>query len=284
MRAAAPNTPRQQQKQQQQQQQRRDVHAEIAERYLCGAYGILVALCVMMVLWILGLPATWRAGWAWHDRLVAAWYARSIQTLGHFPTPLSLITKYNGHPVAQLCHVLPGAVWAALVPFQLHPAARRRFRRAHRLGGYVFAGTAYLMMGGYVYIDVKGLLYLHADFPQIRPEHNTTHLPVHVVPHEPMFRAVAAWFVVTISLALWHAVRRRFKEHRKWILRHVASGIWVAVQRLVVVMVNSETPAEQKKTFGDGALIGVALTCAAAEIAVWCYEHPAGGGRGKKAV
>lgn len=92
-----------------------------------GAFGILATLCAMMVLWILGLPATWRAGWAWHDRLVAAWYERSIQTLGHFPTPLNLITKYKGHSVAQLCHTLPGALWAALIPFQLHPVARRRF-------------------------------------------------------------------------------------------------------------------------------------------------------------
>mmetsp|Transcript_37475 Transcript_37475/g.79847 ORF Transcript_37475/g.79847 Transcript_37475/m.79847 type:complete len:255 (-) Transcript_37475:46-810(-) len=254
----------------------------MADIYLCGAYGILVALCAMMVLWILGAPATWRAGWSWHDRLVAAWYERSIQTLGHFPTPLNLITKYKGHPVAQLCHTLPGALWAALVPFQLHSTARQRFGRAHRLGGYAFTGIAYLMMVGFAYIDAKGLVYIHADFPHIHPEHDTTRFPVHV-PHEPMFRMVAGWFVVTISLAVWHAVHRRFKEHRKWMLRHVASGIWVAVQRLVVAIISSETPAEQKKTFGDGALIGVALTCSAAEIAIWCYARPAGGG-GKKAV
>ena len=53
-------------------------------------------------------------------------------------------------------------------------------------------------------------------------------------------------------------------------LRHVASGIWVAVPRLVVILVSSATPADQKKTFGDGALIGVVLACSAAEIAVWC--------------
>ena len=80
----------------------RDVVPDAAEIYLRGAFGILATLCAMMVLWILGLPATWRAGWAWHDRLVAAWYERSIQTLGHFPTPLNLITKYKGHSVAQL--------------------------------------------------------------------------------------------------------------------------------------------------------------------------------------
>jgi len=261
----------------------RDVVPDAAEIYLRGAFGILATLCAMMVLWILGLPATWRAGWAWHDRLVAAWYERSIQTLGHFPTPLNLITKYKGHSVAQLCHTLPGALWAALIPFQLHPVARRRFRRAHRLGGYVFTGSAYLMMVGFAYIDAKGLVYLHSDFPQIHPDHNTTRFPVHV-PHEPVFRMVAWWFVVTISLAVWHAVHRRFKEHRRWMLRHVASGIWVALQRLVVILVSSATPADQKKTFGDGALIGVALACSAAEIAVWCYERPAGGVRVKKVV
>ena len=235
-------------------------------------YVVLTGLCAMMCMWILGFPGTWRGGWAWHDALIDKW-ARNTQKSGHLVTPKTLLTKYKGHPVAQLCHILPGAVWAGLIPFQLYPGMRKSFRKAHRAGGYLFAGTAYLMMVGFAYIDVKGLLYIHADFPHIPAEHNTTALPVHV-PHEPVFRGVAAWFLITISLAVWHAAHRRFSQHRKWILRHIASGIWVAVQRLYVGISNGKTPAEQKIAFGDGAVVGVVLCCAAAELAVWGYEEP----------
>ena len=225
-----------------------------------------------MVLWILGLPASWRAGWQWHDALTKRWYDAVVARETHFPTPLHLITKYNGHSLVQLCHILPGALWAGLIPFQLHPGCRARHRRTHRLCGYVFAATSGLMMFGFWHIDKRKLAYMHADFPEIPLEAHTSWLPPALrVPHEPLFRGVAVWFCLTISMAVWHATRRRLTEHRKWILRHVGSGIWVAVQRLMVVAVNAEGPAAQKKTFGDAALFAAALTMGVAELAAWGY-------------
>ena len=224
-----------------------------------------------MVGWILVLPGSWRGGrWQWHDDMTAAFYASTVSKNGHFSTPLSLITKYNGHSIAQFCHILPGFVWAGLIPFQLHPNFRRKYRRAHRVSGYIFLATACLMVVGFVYIDVQGLVYLHADFPSIPVAQNTTWLPIEI-PHQIVFRGIAGWFLVTLLIAIWYAVKRRVSQHRKWIFRHVAAGIWVAVQRLVVLAVNAKLPENQKKTFGDGALLGVFLTFGAAEVAVFGY-------------
>ncbi len=241
------------------------------EMYHRIAYVILSLLCAMMVGWILGLPGSWRAGWKWHDDLINVWYNRTLKRAGNFPTPLNLVTKYKGHTVAQLCHILPGALWAGIIPFQLHPSARKKFRRWHRLGGYIFVFVAYLMTVGFIYIDCNALIYMHSDFPGIPPYEHTTWLPVHV-PHEPVFRVVGGWFAFTISIAAYYATQKKFETHRRWILRHVGAGIWIAVQRLVVIIVNAKTPEGQKKTFGDGAFLGVLLTSAAAEVAVWGYE------------
>ena len=238
--------------------------------YVC--YVVTSCLCLFMVVWILGLPASWRAGWQWHDTLTQYWYDNILRSGSHFPTPLHLVTKYKGHSIAQFAHVLPGALWAGLVPFQLHPSARKRYRRWHRRFGYCFVAVSYLMTAGFMYIDRMGLVYIHADFPRIKAEHNTTWLPFNV-PHEPLFRLVSGWFVLTITMAVWYATRGRFHNHRIWILRHVGSGIWISVQRLVVIMVNAKKPENQKKTFGDGALVGVLLTCIAAEMAVWGYIY-----------
>ena len=225
-------------------------------------------LCLMMVLWILVFPATWRAGWKWHDDQTQDFYTEAIKTTGQYPTPLSLTTKYKGHKIAQFCHILPGCIWSGLIPFQLHPQSRKKYRKQHRYSGYLFTAVAYLMMVGYIYIDVKGLIYIHSDFPNLAIDQHTTHFPVHV-PHEPVFRMVGVWFLITISMAVYCAMQNKFQEHRKWILRHVASGIWVAVQRIIVIVMNSKEAKDQKKTFGDGAVVGVMLTVVLAEISIY---------------
>jgi hypothetical protein len=44
-----------------------------------------------------------------------------------------------------------------------------------------------------------------------------------------------AWFAITAVVALQAARQRRYAEHARWMLRHVAAGIWVAVQRILVL-------------------------------------------------
>lgn len=240
----------------------------MVETYHRGAYYILTGLCVMMVAWILGLPGSWRAGWDWHDRYIREWF----DSTSDFPTPLNLITKYKGHTLVQMCHILPGALWAGIIPFQLHPGFRKRYRRAHRASGYVFAFTACIMMVGFYHIVSRKLTYMHTDFPSLELDAHTTWLPFRI-PHEPVFTAVGVWFLWTMGMAVWHAINSRTENHRAWILRHVASGIWVALQRLFVAAVRPKGPENQKKTFGDGALIGLVLTVCAAEAAIYGYAE-----------
>ena len=59
--------------------------------------------------------------------------------------------------------------------------------------------------------------------------------------------------------------------------RHIAAGIWVAVQRLYVFGAavamhlagyDSADPTQQKMNFGDGAILGAIVTVTLAEVAV----------------
>jgi hypothetical protein len=43
-------------------------------------------------------------------------------------------------------------------------------------------------------------------------------------------RGVGAWFLFTILAAGAAAVRGHREAHYRWVMRHIAAGIWVAVQ------------------------------------------------------
>jgi hypothetical protein len=106
----------------------------------------------------------------------------------------------------------------------------------------------------------------------------------------PVFRVVTGWFFLSICIALRKAQQKRYQEHQFYILRHVAAGIWVALQRIYVLVVAARTPEGQKAAFGDGAVVGILITTIAAELGIWALrsirriEAIGGGeiGKGKK--
>jgi hypothetical protein len=190
---------------------------------------------------------------------------RSLPTL-----PINLLAKYKGEHAVQFLHVLPAAFWSLLIPFQLNTKFRNEHGTAHRYSGYVFVALSLSITAGLGAIHQRGLYYHLTDFPSIPTEAHLSEFGFDRVNHVRFFLGVMAWFSFSMMVALYYAPQRKFSKHQEFIYRHVAAGIWVAVQRLYVFVRDSDTLEGQKAAFGDGAFIGVALTVLGAELAIYC--------------
>ena len=50
---------------------------------------------------------------------------------------------------------------------------------------------------------------------------------------------VGGWFLYTLTRSIYYARQKDFANHQRWMVRHVAGGIWVAVQRLLVGIIGA---------------------------------------------
>jgi hypothetical protein len=100
----------------------------------------------------------------------------------------------------------------------------------------------------------------------------TLSLLLRIVPSFTAFSAV--WFIVSIFKALGCIARNDVQSHRIWMVRHVGSGLGVAVQRCYVLCSARDgmSPTAQMLRFTEGIYVGFALSVAAAEVAVRCMR------------
>ena len=224
-------------------------------------YVLVCILSLFMLVWILLIPSSWLMGYSkWHDDMILA----SMPETG-IVAPSTLI-KYSKQTAVQMTHILPGAIWVAAIPFQLHSTFRNTHRKAHRVTGYIFLATSVSSMVGLALIWNRGLVYEHFfdDLPA-STEPSTT-LPL-------LFMAL--WFSMTAGLALHNARKKRFQEHERWIYRHVASGIWVALQRVLLLgpmsMIYTQPVSRttQRAVFGNSARIAIIICLILAEYCIY---------------
>ena len=160
--------------------------------------------------------------------------AREIQTkldvALHLPP--KLITKYNGHNLVKLTHIAPALFWVLAIPIQFHRGIRIKYRTFHKYIGRIFLFTSFLMIFGVAVIFYRGLTYekyLEDTKPITLP-----FLNIAVV--ETLQTAVSVRFLQSGALAIAYARKRKFDEHRIWIIRHCAMGLWVVLLRLVSLL------------------------------------------------
>lgn len=223
------------------------------DRSLRALYVGAVFLAMFMVLWILVLPASWRQG------NFSGWEG-----------------KYSGHRLVQFTHILPGAVWATAICFQLHPGFRKAHRQWHRRTGYACLSSAVLMAFGFFVLEYRQLDWMHQEFKDIPIDEATSGLGLGWIPALTFLRGVAVLWMLFAGLALHAiAIQRDFVSHRKWILRHIGMGLWIAPQRLYLIAKSpwALTLREKKEVFTDGIYVGLAITVVGAELAVWMYAR-----------
>ena len=230
------------------QQDEQDHAAQRARFSLRILYIGLTYLCIQMVLWMSLLPATWLVNRSpFHSRLtnMLIQYLDGTQNVASS----KLSSKFIGRPLIQMTHMVPGAVWSAIIPFQLHPTFRMKHPKTHKLLGYVFLLSSVLCSVGVFIILGKGLLYENHLFPDLPPVQHYS---------KPVVIGASLWFSYTASRA-WHAVfwRRNIEQHQTWIIRHVGAGVWISLGRFLMFTLNQmlfpapTSRALQRSVFGD---------------------------------
>ncbi|CAM9745554.1 unnamed protein product [Laminaria digitata] len=125
--------------------------------------------------------------------------------------------RYARTPAGRFMHILPAGLWSAIAPVQLSPTFRSKHSTAHRRMGRLFIAMSVSMSFGLVPIVMSG----------------ATKLDEVTVPLSLVLVTLNAYFLVAGLLAVYHARSKRMAEHRVWILRHVAMGYSVHLQRLM---------------------------------------------------
>lgn len=134
--------------------------------------------------------------------------------------------------------------------------------------GSVFLTCALLMSIGLVLIEIRGLTY-EDDYPDAPPMTNAAKSL-----SKTFFLGLGAWFALTSGIALFKAKAKQFQTHKFFIYRHVASGLWVAVLRLILPMGSpQEGPKEMRSFFAIASLIGVLITLPMGELAIFLEKR-----------
>ena len=183
---------------------------------------------------------------------------------GAVPDESEFESRYAAYPWLAYIHILPGAVYLSLAPFQLWRGFRNRNLKRHRRIGRV-ALVAGLTSG------VFGVL-----FGFFQSFGGTLQASASVV--------FGAWFVTALLLA-YRAVRRRdITTHRRWMIRAFAVGLAVGTIRIWIGLFEAFGILETREAFGVAFWISFLLHAAVAEL--WLYWRPdqTGAVRGRAAT
>ena len=156
------------------------------------------------------------------------------------------------HPGIIGSHVVLGALYLALALLQFSASLRERRPRLHRALGRV-AVAAGLVAG-------STALLATLLFPYSGP------LAIAVV------GPFACLFVGSLAHGLWSARRRRYREHREWMIRALAIGTSIATMRLIFVpamLLLGEYSDEERARWLSLASFGAAFVLHSASAEAW---------------
>lgn len=165
-------------------------------------------------------------------------------------------------------HNLPAGAYAALVPVLLSPSLRTSHPLLHRLAGRTLLSLSCLIAAGYALMVYRGLSSAHTD-----PVGSTLFTTATI-----QMNVAAVWFLVTAAMALQAAWRRRFITHRAWAVRHLCTGLYVSLHRVLISsmislpflgLVQWNTERRRLDGFYASGLVSFGVAVIAAEVAVY---------------
>jgi len=175
--------------------------------------------------------ALWR-----NTELVKECYTEALRELRATQSfPPAIILKHYAHLDVISTHHVGALLWTAagIAQFKLARSSTHE-RQRHRFVGRLYMLAVVLLTIGFLRIDKHDL---HADndfrtaYPGMPPRHPIEHFATVIALY-----GLQIWFVFTAYKAGMTARAKRFNEHRTWIVRHVASGLWVVVMRVFSVL------------------------------------------------
>jgi uncharacterized membrane protein len=163
----------------------------------------------------------------------------------------ALDAHFAGHRALTLAHVLPAMLFMVLGPLQFIRRLRARYPQIHRWSGRVFL-TASAVVG------ITGLTMAWGK-------------TIGGIDEKAAITLFGTFFLIALTKAFWHALRREFVPHREWMIRGYAVGLAVATIRPIMgtffatALMGGYTP-DPKEFFGTAFWIGFTLQMMAAEV------------------
>ena len=162
-----------------------------------------------------------------------------------------LDTHFANHRGLTLLHVLPAMLFMILGPLQFVRGLRAKYPQIHRWSGRVFLACSAI-------VALSGLRMAMGK-------------TIGGLDEKAAILLFGTLFLIALSKALWHALRREFTLHREWMIRGYAIGLAVATIRPIMgafftaALVRGHVPAPSE-FFGTAFWIGFTLQMIAAEI------------------
>ena len=156
-------------------------------------------------------------------------------------------TSFGKHPVITLLHILPGALFMLLGPLQFMRSIRARHIRFHRRSGYVYIVCAYIV--GFSAVSMPFVM-----------------LPIGGINEAAGSMLFGIFFLIALSKAWRHIVRKELALHREWMIRAYAIGLAVATIRPIMVLFFAFSGLEPQVFFGTAFWIGFTIHLITAEV------------------
>jgi len=174
---------------------------------------------------------------------------------GALSSPKNPAAELDAHFASEralvLTHILPAMLFMALGPLQFVRSLRSRYPQVHRWSGRIFLAAS----------AVVGISGLRLAFGKT----------IGGLDEKAAIALFGTFFLISLSKALWHALRREFAKHREWMIRGYAIGLAVATIRPIMgtffaAAVMSGHKPQPAEFFGTAFWIGFTLQTIAAEI------------------
>ncbi len=171
---------------------------------------------------------------------------RSLSILNGELNPDEFEIRYLNHPVVSALHMLFGIAFVALAPLQFSTKFRARNPKIHRwLGRFLLLAVVITAIYGIVAAAV---------------------MPV----FGGLAGTTASWvfgslFIVCAAFGFWNARRKRFAQHREWMIRTFAIGLAVGTQRIVLALLAFFGGYGFYESFGVALWIGFTFNMIVAE-------------------
>jgi uncharacterized membrane protein len=209
-------------------------------------------------------PVRWRVRVVWSGTTIlacigiAAAAIRAFRLIfGAAPTPQTFDAAFWQHPVLTLTHIVPGALFMALGPFQFIPSIRARRPWQHRWSGRLFVAAGYT-------IGISALFM-------------TSQMAIGGANERAAILLFDAAFLFSLTKAIWHIRRRHISQHREWMLRAFGIGLGVATTRPIVGAFFATRKLSPEEFFGIAFWLGFSLTAIAAEVWINATRKPSVG-------